>query len=276
MRDWREIKRSLEQGDAAADAPGAPQERAPENGGQEAGRMGIGADETRPPLPLRTRPKKPSLFSWRTFPRDRTRPATSGRRTEETTGRRRWLDRPSLLRIVGASFVLAVGLILATVGRPWLPGALQETPEGAPPDRGALPDRKGETGALSPPPAATTPSPTPVSEAPSPPAAGPAAPPDRSEAAAIGATAGAGGRTDELSSGPDGKDRTDRAPAVRRYVVRPGDTLYRIAMRSYGTKAAIAWIREANGLKDNTIIAGQTLLLPDAPPLKERPKAESP
>ncbi|PTQ54641.1 MAG: hypothetical protein HSCHL_2232 [Hydrogenibacillus schlegelii] len=275
MRDWREIKRSLEQGDAAADAPGAPQERAPENGGQEAGRMGIGAGETRPPLPLRTRPKKPSLFSWSTFPRDRTRPATSGRRTKEPTDRRRWLDRPALLRIVGASFVLAVGLILATVGRPWFPGPLQEPPEGAFPDRDALPDGKGAAGAL-PPPATTTPSPSPGSEAPSPPASGSAALPDRSEAAPIGATAGAGGRTEEPPRGPDGKDRTDRAPAGRRYVVRPGDTLYRIAMRTYGTKAAIAWIREANGLKDNTIFVGQTLLLPDAPPMEERPKAESP
>ncbi|MEX1384675.1 LysM peptidoglycan-binding domain-containing protein, partial [Hydrogenibacillus schlegelii] len=49
-----------------------------------------------------------------------------------------------------------------------------------------------------------------------------------------------------------------------------------MAMRTYGTKAAIAWIREANGLKDNTIFVGQTLLLPDAPPMEERPKAESP
>lgn len=48
----------------------------------------------------------------------------------------------------------------------------------------------------------------------------------------------------------------------RLYTVQPGDTLYRIAMKTYGNKASIETIRAANGLKNNTIYVGQQLKLP--------------
>lgn len=48
----------------------------------------------------------------------------------------------------------------------------------------------------------------------------------------------------------------------RIYTVQPGDTLYRIAMKTYGNKASIETIRAANGLKNNTIYVGQQLKLP--------------
>ena len=54
----------------------------------------------------------------------------------------------------------------------------------------------------------------------------------------------------------------DKVLGERIYTVQPGDTLYRIAMKTYGNKASIETIRAANGLKDNTIYVGQELKLP--------------
>lgn len=49
-----------------------------------------------------------------------------------------------------------------------------------------------------------------------------------------------------------------------RYVVQPGDTLWSIAVRrGVGDPREGVWkIREANGLRDSSLEAGQVLLLP--------------
>jgi LysM repeat protein len=50
----------------------------------------------------------------------------------------------------------------------------------------------------------------------------------------------------------------------RRYVVRPGDTLWAIALRQYGgdPREAVWEIRDRNGLTGTTVQPGQVLLLP--------------
>ena len=49
----------------------------------------------------------------------------------------------------------------------------------------------------------------------------------------------------------------------RQVMVQPGDTLAAIAIRYYGTAAAVNWIAAANGLVDpNRIISGTSLVLP--------------
>lgn len=63
-------------------------------------------------------------------------------------------------------------------------------------------------------------------------------------------------------------DNPPETPSSERiYTVQPGDTLYRIAMKTYGNKASIETIRAANSLKDNTIYVGQQLKLPSVPSL---------
>ncbi|WP_057761678.1 LysM peptidoglycan-binding domain-containing protein [Cytobacillus praedii] len=46
------------------------------------------------------------------------------------------------------------------------------------------------------------------------------------------------------------------------HVVKPGDTIYNLAMKYYNSNKGIAIIREANQLKDNKIITGQALIIP--------------
>jgi nucleoid-associated protein YgaU len=50
----------------------------------------------------------------------------------------------------------------------------------------------------------------------------------------------------------------------RRYVVRPADTLWAIALREYGgdPREAVWEIRERNDLADTTVQPGQVLMLP--------------
>ena len=50
----------------------------------------------------------------------------------------------------------------------------------------------------------------------------------------------------------------------RRYVVRPADTLWAIALREYGgdPREAVWEIRERNGLAGTTVRPGQVLVLP--------------
>jgi LysM repeat protein len=50
----------------------------------------------------------------------------------------------------------------------------------------------------------------------------------------------------------------------RRYVVRPADTLWAIALREYGgdPREAVWQIRERNGLDGTTVQPGQVLVLP--------------
>lgn len=57
----------------------------------------------------------------------------------------------------------------------------------------------------------------------------------------------------------------DKKPGAttRVHVVRSGDSLERIALRYYRTRKGIAWIVDANGLKDkNRIYANQRLIIP--------------
>jgi LysM repeat protein len=50
----------------------------------------------------------------------------------------------------------------------------------------------------------------------------------------------------------------------RRYVVKPGDTLWAIALKQYGgdPREAVWEIRDRNGLAGTTVQPGQVLLLP--------------
>jgi nucleoid-associated protein YgaU len=54
------------------------------------------------------------------------------------------------------------------------------------------------------------------------------------------------------------------AGAERRYVVKPADTLWAIALREYGgdPREAVWEIRERNGLDGTTVQPGQVLVLP--------------
>ncbi|USK53918.1 LysM peptidoglycan-binding domain-containing protein [Cytobacillus solani] len=46
------------------------------------------------------------------------------------------------------------------------------------------------------------------------------------------------------------------------HVVKPGDTIYKLAIKYYNSNNGIEIIREANHLKDNKIITGQVLIIP--------------
>ncbi|GAA0498126.1 LysM peptidoglycan-binding domain-containing protein [Deinococcus depolymerans] len=69
-------------------------------------------------------------------------------------------------------------------------------------------------------------------------------------------------------TGPAGPALAATTPAARTVTVRAGDTLYRIATRA-GT--SVAALRAANGLKGDTIRAGQVLRLPGAATAPARP-----
>lgn len=46
------------------------------------------------------------------------------------------------------------------------------------------------------------------------------------------------------------------------YTVQPGDTLYSISMKHYGSRAGETKIMKANGLKSNKVVANSTLVIP--------------
>lgn len=57
---------------------------------------------------------------------------------------------------------------------------------------------------------------------------------------------------------------SDGADPERVYVVRPADTLWSIAARAYGgdPRAGVWRIEQRNGLRDPTLVPGQSLVLP--------------
>ncbi|WP_053366988.1 LysM peptidoglycan-binding domain-containing protein [Bacillus sp. FJAT-27245] len=101
---------------------------------------------------------------------------------------------------------------------------------------------------------------------------------------------GSGGQVSPgKSASQDGKDSSEKAPAsgkdssvrggisaggensrktgtsegaVKYHTVKPGETLYRIAMMYYNSQDGIAKIRQANGIIENEIKVGQTLKIP--------------
>lgn len=76
---------------------------------------------------------------------------------------------------------------------------------------------------------------------------------------------------------PEKKELVPRRPD-RIHVVKSGESLERIAIRYYNTRKGIAWIVDANGLRDaNTIYANQHLIIPtrDGMPRKRTGRAPS-
>lgn len=62
-------------------------------------------------------------------------------------------------------------------------------------------------------------------------------------------------------------DKKEEVPSAsgKTYVVKPGETLYRIAVNNYGAAgaaAAVEKIKQANGLSSNSISPGQSITLP--------------
>ena len=58
------------------------------------------------------------------------------------------------------------------------------------------------------------------------------------------------------------KQEEQEAANARKHVVQPNDTLYSIAMKYYKDPAAVDKIARANGIKNNNITVGSTLILP--------------
>lgn len=54
----------------------------------------------------------------------------------------------------------------------------------------------------------------------------------------------------------------DETPSTQSHTVQPDETLYRIAMNYYKTPDAVQKIKDANGLKSDSISSGQVLILP--------------
>lgn len=62
---------------------------------------------------------------------------------------------------------------------------------------------------------------------------------------------------------PAGRQRREQTVADEQYLVRPGDTLWGIATRHYGNAStAMQAIKRRNGLRRDTVFAGEVLVLP--------------
>ncbi|WP_409270501.1 LysM peptidoglycan-binding domain-containing protein [Neobacillus sp. SCS-31] len=75
------------------------------------------------------------------------------------------------------------------------------------------------------------------------------------------------GKDSSISEGPstgDGKSKNigNSEGNVKYHTVKPGETLFRIAMMYYNSKDGIVKIREANGIVENEIKVGQSLKIP--------------
>ena len=57
--------------------------------------------------------------------------------------------------------------------------------------------------------------------------------------------------------------KASATPAAKTYTVKAGDSLWRIAAQQLGNGARYKEIKTMNGLKNNTIHAGQVLKLPN-------------
>lgn len=57
--------------------------------------------------------------------------------------------------------------------------------------------------------------------------------------------------------------KASATPAAKTYTVKAGDSLWRIAAQQLGNGARYKEIKTLNGLKNNTIHAGQVLKLPN-------------
>ena len=57
--------------------------------------------------------------------------------------------------------------------------------------------------------------------------------------------------------------KASATPAVKTYTVKAGDSLWRIAAQQLGNGARYKEIKTLNGLKNDTIHAGQVLKLPN-------------
>lgn len=58
------------------------------------------------------------------------------------------------------------------------------------------------------------------------------------------------------------QSKTEQSSDSKTHVVKPGETLYRIAMNYYNSPDAVEKIKSANGLSSDSISTGQTLILP--------------
>lgn len=58
------------------------------------------------------------------------------------------------------------------------------------------------------------------------------------------------------------RKQEQQAQSARKHVVQPNDTLYSIAMKYYKDPSAVDKIAKANGIKNNNITVGSTLILP--------------
>lgn len=73
------------------------------------------------------------------------------------------------------------------------------------------------------------------------------------------------GNRDRSTAAPAKEERKNSAkkgPQSLRYFVKDDDTLFRIAMKFYGSQAGIDRIRKANKIQGDLIYAGETLIIP--------------
>lgn len=88
---------------------------------------------------------------------------------------------------------------------------------------------------------------------------------DRPEEAQVQSGKIGDGEEFSLSALLKGSERKEKKATKRKYVVRPGETLYMLSERFYGTKMQWKRIRDANRATinpDGRLIAGQTLWIP--------------
>ncbi|EPD53197.1 LysM peptidoglycan-binding domain-containing protein [Paenisporosarcina sp. FSL H8-0542] len=68
--------------------------------------------------------------------------------------------------------------------------------------------------------------------------------------------------TEEVEEETDTTQDEEQSSDSKTHVVKPGETLYRIAMNYYNSPDAVEKIKSANGLSSDSISTGQTLILP--------------